>query len=114
MYSFTKSAEYRYSTDVHVEAEKTVPVPASRPQAESARPHALVMPKAVITTLILGMFASYPLALIPPNMSAGFMFRFQIPFLFIISGISRRIHMWEGAMYLTIYVFFIGKLFDFI
>lgn len=32
-------------------------------------------------------------------------------FLFIISGISRRIHIWEGAMYLILYVFFIGKLF---
>lgn len=32
--------------------------------------------------------------------------------LFVISGISRRIHAWEGAMYLTIYLFFIGKLFN--
>lgn len=32
-------------------------------------------------------------------------------FLFIISGISRRIHIWEGAMYLILYIFFIGKLF---
>lgn len=33
-------------------------------------------------------------------------------FLFIISGISRRIHAWEGAMYLMVYIFFIGKLFN--
>ena len=32
-------------------------------------------------------------------------------FLFIISGISRRIHIWEGAMYLIVYIFFVGKLF---
>ena len=32
--------------------------------------------------------------------------------LFVISGISRRIHIWEGAMYLAVYVFFIAKLFD--
>ena len=32
--------------------------------------------------------------------------------LFIISGISRRIHMWEGWMYLLVYIFFIGKLFE--
>ena len=32
-------------------------------------------------------------------------------FLFIISGISRKIHIWEGAMYLMVYAFFIGKLF---
>ncbi|MFC1618265.1 calcium/sodium antiporter [Patescibacteria group bacterium] len=30
--------------------------------------------------------------------------------LFVISGISRRIHIWEGAMYLVIYALFIGKL----
>jgi len=32
--------------------------------------------------------------------------------LFIISGISRRIHMWEGAFYLALYVLFIAKLFN--
>lgn len=32
-------------------------------------------------------------------------------FIFIISGISRRIHAYEGAMYLLLYVFFLGKLF---
>lgn len=31
--------------------------------------------------------------------------------LFVISGISRRIHSWEGAFYLALYVLFIGKLF---
>ena len=33
-------------------------------------------------------------------------------FLFVISGISRRIHMWEGAFYLSVYVLFIAKLFN--
>lgn len=33
-------------------------------------------------------------------------------FLFVISGISRRIHAWEGAMYLMVYILFIGKLFN--
>jgi len=33
-------------------------------------------------------------------------------FIFIISGISRKIHIWEGAMYLAVYIFFIGKLFN--
>lgn len=32
--------------------------------------------------------------------------------LFIISGISRRIYMWEGAFFLSIYVLFIAKLFN--
>ncbi|MBU1075224.1 calcium/sodium antiporter [Patescibacteria group bacterium] len=34
--------------------------------------------------------------------------------LFVISGISRKIHMYEGAMYLVIYFFFLGKLFELI
>lgn len=32
--------------------------------------------------------------------------------LFVISGISRRIHLWEGAFYISLYVLFIGKLFN--
>ncbi|NQU99638.1 MAG: calcium/sodium antiporter [Parcubacteria group bacterium] len=32
-------------------------------------------------------------------------------FLFVISGISRRIHIYEGAMYLVIYLFFMLRLF---
>jgi cation:H+ antiporter len=32
--------------------------------------------------------------------------------LFIISGISKRIHIWEGAFYLSLYVLFIAKLFN--
>ncbi len=32
--------------------------------------------------------------------------------LFVISGISRRIHLWEGALYLVIYILFIAKLFN--
>lgn len=31
--------------------------------------------------------------------------------LFVISGISRRIHMWEGAFFLSLYVLFVAKLF---
>lgn len=33
--------------------------------------------------------------------------------LFLISGISKKIHLWEGGLYLIIYAFFIGKLFSF-
>lgn len=32
--------------------------------------------------------------------------------LFIISGISKRIHIYEGAMYIVIYILFVGKLFN--
>jgi cation:H+ antiporter len=32
--------------------------------------------------------------------------------LFIISGISQKIHIWEGAFFLSVYIFFVGKLFN--
>jgi cation:H+ antiporter len=32
--------------------------------------------------------------------------------LFIISGVSRKIYIWEGAFYLSLYTLFIGKLFN--
>lgn len=32
--------------------------------------------------------------------------------LFVISGISRRVHIWEGVFYLAVYVLFVAKLFD--
>ena len=34
-------------------------------------------------------------------------------FLFLVSGISRKIYLWEGAMFVMFYIFFIGRLFDF-
>lgn len=42
----------------------------------------------------------------------GLPFLIGATFLFLLSGISRRIHVWEGAFYIAIYVFFIGKLFN--
>lgn len=35
-------------------------------------------------------------------------------FIFIISGISRRVHGWEGGLYVLFYIFFVGKLFGLI
>lgn len=32
--------------------------------------------------------------------------------LFIISGISRKVYMWEGLFYLSVYILFIAKLFN--
>lgn len=55
-------------------------------------------------------------ALIKPLSVDELTFRVGLPFLaiatllFVISGISRKIHLWEGAMYLLIYVLFIAKL----
>lgn len=34
--------------------------------------------------------------------------------MFTISGISRKIHKWEGAMYLLVYILFIGKIIGFL
>jgi len=33
-----------------------------------------------------------------------------VTLLFVISGISRRIHAWEGAIYLLVYILFIAKI----
>ncbi len=65
---------------------------------------------ALVVVGIPGIFTSLPVdektfAVGVPVMSAA-------TILFIITGISRRIHLWEGAMYLIFYAFFIGKLFD--
>ena len=55
-------------------------------------------------------------ALIRPLIVDELTFRIGLPFLivatllFIVSGISRRIHIWEGLMYLLLYVLFIIKL----
>lgn len=54
---------------------------------------------AVVTPLILG-YSSFIIGL--PMLLAA-------TFLFIFSGISRRIHIWDGAMYLILYIFFVGK-----
>ncbi len=35
-----------------------------------------------------------------------------VTLLFVISGISRKIHIWEGAFYVSAYVLFIAKLFS--
>lgn len=32
--------------------------------------------------------------------------------IFVISGISRKIYMWEGAFYLSVYILFLAKLFN--
>ncbi len=45
------------------------------------------------------------------TLSVGFPFMVGATILLIISGITRRISMWEGLMYLTIYFLFLAKLF---
>lgn len=57
-----------------------------------------------------GLFTTLPLD--EKTFSIGLPVMAAATFLFVVSGISRRIHMWEGAFYLILYVFFIGKLFE--
>ncbi len=45
------------------------------------------------------------------TLSVGLPFMVAATALFIISGISRRMHVWEGSMYLLLYGLFIGKIF---
>ncbi len=51
-----------------------------------------------------------PLAIDDLTFLVGLPFLVIATLLFVISGISRRIHIWEGAMYLLIYILFVIKL----
>ncbi len=44
------------------------------------------------------------------TLTIGFPFMVLVTFLFVISGISRRIHNWEGIFFLALYVIFTGKI----
>lgn len=62
--------------------------------------------------LIMGLPALIkPLAVNEATFSVGLPYLIVATFLFIISGISRRIHIWEGAMYLLIYLLFVIQFF---
>jgi len=56
-----------------------------------------------------GLFSS--LVVDAQTLSVGVPVLLAATFLFVISGISRRVHAWEGAMYVLFYLFFVGKLF---
>ena len=57
-----------------------------------------------------GLFRQLPLD--AQTMSIGLPIMAAATFLFVISGISRRIHIWEGSLYLSIYILFLAKLFN--
>lgn len=61
---------------------------------------------------IPGLFTT--LQLDEATFSLGLPVLFATTLLFVISGISRKIHVWEGAMFIALYIFFIGKLFGII
>jgi len=63
----------------------------------------------ILTITSISSFFSH-LTIDQLTFSVGFPFLLVATFLFIISGISRRIHVWEGAMYLLIYFLFFVKL----
>lgn len=52
-----------------------------------------------------------PLELDEKTFTVGLPFLIIATLLFIFSGISRKMHLWEGCFYLLIYVLFIVKLF---
>ena len=61
---------------------------------------------------IPGLFKT--LALDEKTFSIGIPALIVATFLFIISGISKRIYIWEGAMFVLVYILFVGKLFGFL
>lgn len=54
-----------------------------------------------------------PLTLDTQTFTLGLPFLIISTVLFIFAGISRKIHLWEGSLFLLIYILFIGKLFGF-
>jgi len=53
-----------------------------------------------------------PLKVNSETFTVGIPFLIIATFLFIISGISQRIHIWEGTMYVLLYILFVAKLFN--
>ncbi len=63
---------------------------------------------ALVVIGIPGLFAN--LRVDEQTFSVGLPALVIATFMFIISGISRRIHMWEGFFYVSVYVLFIVKI----
>lgn len=65
-------------------------------------------------TLVIGTAALVaPLKLSEETLTIGIPFLIVSTLLMVFTGISRRIHNWEGAIFILIYVIFIGKIFNF-
>lgn len=56
------------------------------------------------------VFVNLPLDIV--TFAIGLPFLIVATLLFTISGISQRMYLWEGAMYIVVYIFFIGKIFN--
>ena len=62
--------------------------------------------------VVVGMPALFsPLELDAQTYTVGLPVMAAATLLFIISGISRKLHLWEGGFFLALYALFIGKLF---
>ena len=59
---------------------------------------------------VCSLFGALPLD--PLTFTIGLPFLLAAAILLIVSGISKKIHSWEGVMYLLVYFFFIVKLFN--
>lgn len=55
-----------------------------------------------------------PLTADEQTMAIGLPFLVLATLLFLFSGLSRRLYIWEGLLFLLIYILFIGKLFGFL
>lgn len=52
-----------------------------------------------------------PLVVDPVTLTIALPVMLAVTLFFAISGLSQKIHLWEGVFYLLIYIFFVGKLF---
>lgn len=65
-------------------------------------------------TLVMGVSALIaPLKLSTETLNIGIPFLIIATLLMVFTGISKKIHNWEGAIFILVYVVFIGKLFNF-
>lgn len=64
---------------------------------------------ALLVTGLPGLFA--PLVVDTQTLFVGLPTLALATFLFVISGISRRVHVWEGIFYVALYILFIAKTF---
>lgn len=74
-----------------------------------------VFGSSVFNLLLIGGIPSLITSLSVDQLTFKVAFPFLIAatFLFIISGISRKIHIWEGLLYLVLYILFLIKLVNF-
>lgn len=64
--------------------------------------------------MVVGLPAIFTQITIDPvTFSVGLPIMAAATFMFLVSGISKKIYIWEGAMFIMFYVFFIGRLFGF-